>query len=67
MSIEDYITQEVKQVGAKVRLTQRLDIDGYAKEVADEVDERLFRAVAALRGYAKERGAVTDCWRQRPW
>lgn len=55
MSIEDFITQKVKQNGAKVRITQYLDVDGYAKEVASEVDEQLLHAVATMHGYVKER------------
>lgn len=55
MSIEDFITEEVKASGLNIRVTTHLDVDGYAKEVADEIDEQVFHAVAIRKGYVKER------------
>ena len=55
MSIEDFLTEEVKASGINIRVTTHLDVDGYAKEVVDEVDEQVFHAVAIRKGYVKER------------
>lgn len=60
MSIEDFITEEVKASGLNIRVTTHLDVDGYAKEVADEIDEQVFHAVAIRKGYVKERTTHID-------
>ena len=68
MSIEDFITEEVKASGLNIRVTTHLDVDGYAKEVADEIDEQVFHAVAIRKGYVPERtckpirrGTIISC------
>ena len=53
MSIEDYTTIESKAKGMAIKVS--LDIQGYAKEIANDVDEQLLHAVATRRGYVKER------------
>lgn len=55
MSIEDFVTEEAEASGLNIRVTAHLDVDGYAKEVADEVDDQLFHAVAIRKGYVPER------------
>lgn len=68
MSIENYITRECETNGLNVHVTCSLDIQGYADEVANDVDEQLFHAVAIRRGYVPERtcsrvfdGNITIC------
>lgn len=53
MSIEDHMTTESDAKAMTVKVS--LDIQGYADEIADEVDEQVFHAVAARKGYVKER------------
>ena len=53
MSIEDHMTTESNAKAMTVKVS--LDIQGYADEIADEVDGQIFHAVAARKGYAKER------------
>lgn len=61
MSIEDFIMEEVKASGLNIHVTTHLDVDGYADEIADEVDDQLFHAVAIRKGYVPERTCrITD-------
>ena len=66
MSIEDYITQETEASSLAVKVTCHIDIQGAADEIAAEVDDQLFHAVAERKGYVKERTCsyFWDDWRK---
>lgn len=63
MSIEDHMTTESDTKAMTVKVS--LDIQGYADEIADEVDDRLLHAIATRKGYVKERTCCIEC--AIPW